>query len=267
MSFRARIPDSRTARLARILATLSLPILVLTGLGNRFGIVGAEALVPLLAIGYLSAVLAATTAVLSLVWIWFSGDRGAANALVALVYAVPAMAILGLFVYSLYVFPQARDIATEPEQPLLFWSSAMPEGANASPTPATVQAAAYPDIAGRVYPLDMARVFGEIENLIAQRGWTVELRQPPFGPGSYGRIEATTRTPLFALRNHVAVHVRQTGEGARVDMRSRSHLGRHDSGRNASRIRAFLADLDDALHGYRDELQTADQSGAQDAGS
>ena len=267
MSFRARIPDSRTARLARILATLSLPILVLTGLGNRFGIVGAEALVPLLAIGYLSAVLAAAAAILSLVWIWFSGDRGAGNALAAIVYALPALTLLGLFVYSLYVFPQVSDIATEPDEPMLFWSSAMPEGANGSPTPASVQTAAYPDLGGRTYPLDMARVFAQIESLIAARRWSVELRQPPFGPGSYGRIEATARSPLFALRNHVAIHVRQTDEGARVDMRSRSHLGRHDSGRNAARIRAFLADLDDALHGYRDEVQTADQAGAQDAGS
>ncbi len=267
MSVRVKIRQSPTARMARILATLSLPVLVLTGLGNRFGIVGPEALVPLLAIGYLCAVLALAAAVLSLVWIWFSGDRGTGNAMVAIVYATPALAIFGLFVYALYVFPQARDIATDPDDPLLFWSSAMPANANATPTPAAIQTAAYPDIAGRVYPLDMARVYAEIEALLAQKGWAVELRQPPFGPGSYGRIEATAMSPLFAFRNHVAIHVRQIDAGARVDMRSRSHLGRHDAGRNASRIRSFLAGLDKALHGYRDEVQTANQAGEGETGS
>jgi uncharacterized protein (DUF1499 family) len=70
---------------------------------------------------------------------------------------------------------------------------------------------------------------------------------PPQGPVDMLIIEATARTPVFGFLDDVAIRLRDTAEGTRVDMRSASRLGEHDLGQNMRRIRAFLADLDSAL--------------------
>ena len=43
--------------------------------------------------------------------------------------------------------------------------------------------------------------------------------------------------------NDVVIQVEAIGSGSRIDVRSRSRMGRSDLGANAERIRAFLARL------------------------
>src|SRR6202030_4783468 len=62
-----------------------------------------------------------------------------------------------------------------------------------------------------------------------------------------GLIEAIARTPILGFRDDVAVRVRATHEGARIDVRSASRYGRHDLGANAARVRSLIDDIDDAL--------------------
>jgi uncharacterized protein (DUF1499 family) len=52
---------------------------------------------------------------------------------------------------------------------------------------------------------------------------------------------ATTR--WFGFKDDVAIRISPAGAGSRVDMRSRSRVGRSDLGANARRIREFLARL------------------------
>jgi hypothetical protein len=49
----------------------------------------------------------------------------------------------------------------------------------------------------------------------------------------------------MGFRDDIAIRIRQTGQGSRVDVRSASRYGRHDFGTNAARVRALLADVDD----------------------
>jgi hypothetical protein len=51
----------------------------------------------------------------------------------------------------------------------------------------------------------------------------------------------------LGFRDDVAVRVRATQEGARIDIRSASRYGRHDLGANAARVRALIEDIDDVL--------------------
>src|SRR6202030_4829278 len=62
-----------------------------------------------------------------------------------------------------------------------------------------------------------------------------------------GLMEAIARTPILGFRDDVAVRVRATHEGARIDVRSASRYGRHDLGANAARVRALIEDVDDVL--------------------
>ncbi|MEP5930010.1 MAG: DUF1499 domain-containing protein, partial [Nitratireductor sp.] len=105
---------------------------------------------------------------------------------------------------------------------------------------AEVQRGAYP---GAV-PLEVARpakeVFVLALDLVRARGWKVIAEAP-----DEGRIEAEARSLLYGFVDEVAVRITEMENGARVDMRSRSRLGRIDRGVNARRIEIFLADLKD----------------------
>jgi len=58
-----------------------------------------------------------------------------------------------------------------------------------------------------------------------------------------GRLEATATTSWFAFKDDVVIRVTPAAAGSRVDIRSKSRVGRSDLGANARRIRAFLAEL------------------------
>jgi hypothetical protein len=71
-----------------------------------------------------------------------------------------------------------------------------------------------------------------------QRGWSIRRVAP-----TQGLLTAVAVTPLVRFRDDLTVRVRPTAAGSRVDMRSRSRLGRDDLGANAARIRRYLRDL------------------------
>ena len=54
---------------------------------------------------------------------------------------------------------------------------------------------------------------------------------------------ATDRTRWFGFRDDIVVRIRPEGAGSRVDVRSASRVGRSDIGKNAERVREFLAKL------------------------
>jgi hypothetical protein len=62
-----------------------------------------------------------------------------------------------------------------------------------------------------------------------------------------GRIEATATSLLFGFKDDVVVRIASAPDGTKVDIRSKSRVGRHDIGMNAKRIRAFLAKLEAAV--------------------
>ena len=56
-----------------------------------------------------------------------------------------------------------------------------------------------------------------------------------------GRLEAVAETPIFGFRDDIAIRVRPTAAGSRIDVRSKSRDGRGDLGANARRIRNYMA--------------------------
>ena len=65
-------------------------------------------------------------------------------------------------------------------------------------------------------------------------GWDIVASDPPAG-----RIEATDTTFWFGFKDDVVIRIRPQGSGARLDVRSKSRVGRSDVGANAARIRRF----------------------------
>jgi hypothetical protein len=99
---------------------------------------------------------------------------------------------------------------------------------------------AYPSLlGGLVLPLPPEKVFALAQATArAQARWTLGRVDP-----AAHLLTAVAVTQLLGFKDDVTVRVRRDGSGSRVDVRSRSRVGRDDLGTNASRIRHFLGEL------------------------
>ena len=60
-------------------------------------------------------------------------------------------------------------------------------------------------------------------------------------------IEATHKSRWFGFIDDISIRIAPVENGTRVDVRSKSRVGRSDLGANVKRIRAFQADLQERL--------------------
>ena len=141
--------------------------------------------------------------------------------------------------------PAIHDISTDTDNPPPFvdvlahrrWALNPP--AYEGPAAAAGQRAAYPDIQPLVLPLPRPRVHAAVRDAMREAGWTVVGDAE-----AEGRLEAVAVTPWLRFRDDIVVRLTPLGaDSTRVDMRSKSRIGRSDFGANATRIRRFLARL------------------------
>ncbi|MBN1207895.1 MAG: DUF1499 domain-containing protein [Myxococcaceae bacterium] len=159
---------------------------------------------------------------------------------------------LGLAVVLVVVFPgfasggrpRINDISTDLED-----------------VPAFAQAGALPENKGRdmAYPEEFKPIVRDFYKKLAplrvgappeavfqqalvlareQSGWQVTAVDP-----QTRTFEGVVETRLFRFRDDFVVRVRPDGDGTRVDMRSKSRVGKGDLGANAERIDRFLQAL------------------------
>jgi uncharacterized protein (DUF1499 family) len=103
---------------------------------------------------------------------------------------------------------------------------------------AAQQKRGYPDLGPATFAAPPDRVLAAAEVAARERAWEIVAVVP-----AEGRLEATASTPWFGFKDDVVVRVERAGTGSRVDVRSKSRVGRSDLGVNARRIRDFLAAL------------------------
>lgn len=91
-------------------------------------------------------------------------------------------------------------------------------------------------------PLDVARpvdeVFEAVRRAAEAMGWEIVAVD-----AARGRLEASDTTFWFRFKDDVVVRVTARDTGARVDVRSKSRVGRSDVGKNAERIREYLTEV------------------------
>jgi uncharacterized protein (DUF1499 family) len=106
-----------------------------------------------------------------------------------------------------------------------------------------LQQETYPDIQPLQVELPVQETY-ERALAVAQgmEGWQVTGSDP-----GGARIEAAATSRIFRFVDDVAIGVTPDTDGSRVDVRSRSRMGRSDLGANAQRIRDFLGRLQEAL--------------------
>lgn len=110
----------------------------------------------------------------------------------------------------------------------------------------------YPDLQPRRYAVDSDRVFLAAQEVgHALPGWKLGDIDPR---NRTYRAEVTVALTPFT--DDVWVEVQPDGDGAVVDVRSKSRAGKGDFGVNARRIRAFLTALDEQLGVRGEDTQT-----------
>ena len=168
-----------------------------------------------------------------------------------------AAMVLALPLYDIYVAktsPPIHDITTDISNPPQF-KAVLPLRKDALNSPdyygatkikwngetlsvAQAQRKAYPDIFTVRLLMPPAKLFDRALKAATAMGWHIVAAVP-----AEGRIEATSTSFFFGFTDDIAIRVAQSGQGAKLDIRSESRVGISDVGKNAARIRAYMKEL------------------------
>ena len=199
--------------IALLLSMSALLVLLASGPGARLGLWDWR-----LGLGLLryAAYLGIAAAAVSLAGLLIPRTRARALVL-ALVLGLASLAPPLMFQRQARGVPPINDITTETE--------------NAS----KAQRDAYPDIRPITLAEPPQKAFERALAAAQAMGWEIVARDP-----AAGRIEAVDTTLWFGFKDDVVVRVAAApAGGSRIDVRSKSRVGRGDAGTNARRIRGF----------------------------
>jgi len=254
MARRPSFGDEPMSRLAAWSGRLALFALVVTALSIIILRSGLLEIVPALATfaaALIFAGLAVLLALASFVVIWRQGLAGLGYAVMAMFLGLLLLTYPAYLGYRATRLPAIFDITTDPTNPPRFDALARmrPRERIAYPGAATanLQRAAYPDIAPLQLDVSARIAYDVALALVTKRKWQVVDARLPAPGRREAVIEAVARTPIMGFRDDVVIRVSPAGAGSRVDLRSASRVGTHDFGANASRVRALIEDIDDAV--------------------
>jgi uncharacterized protein (DUF1499 family) len=227
---------------AATLCAAALLLLLLSGPGTRFGAWHFS-----VGLGLLrwAVYLGAAGAVLALVALSAPKLRAGRTAVLvaALVAGLAAVAAPLRFQQLARAVPPIHDITTDLDDPPKFVAvlplraGAPNPAAHAGAAIADQQRQAYPDVQPLLLPVPVAEAFARAHRVAQALGWEIVAAD-----AGAGRVEATATTAWFGFKDDIVVRVAPAGtSGTRVDIRSKSRVGRGDAGANAGRIREFLA--------------------------
>ncbi|MEX2496224.1 MAG: DUF1499 domain-containing protein [Woeseia sp.] len=146
--------------------------------------------------------------------------------------------------------PYIHDITTDTRHPPEFVDIAPLRATAPNPVKypgeetAEQQREAYPHLRPLELDLPPAKAFDRALDTATRQGWEIVAAVP-----EEGRIEATATTFWFGFKDDVVIRVTPAGDGSRIDVRSKSRVGRSDVGANAARIRDFLEDFHPGAEG------------------
>jgi len=244
-------PTSQLAVWARRIAFFSLAATLIAVIVVRSGALEIVPALSTLAGALVLAVVAMLLAVGAAFAIWFEGVGGVREAATAFFIGLALIAYPAFLGVRGYRLPAIYDVTTDPIDPPRFEAIARLRPRDANPVTyaglytAEQQRVAYSDIEPDLTTASPQEAYDAVLKVIVKRKWhVVDARPPQATAPRDGLIEAIARTPILGFRDDVAVRVRATQEGARIDVRSASRYGRHDLGSNAARVRALIDDVD-----------------------
>jgi uncharacterized protein (DUF1499 family) len=237
-----RVPARNTlAWVALGLALLAALMLFLTGPGARFGLWDFRFSFRLMgwaAYAGIAAVLAALAALA------VGRRRGMVLSVVALVIGAIVFLLPWNWRRGAGEYPPIHDITTDFRNPPAFVAIAPLRKDAPNPVEymgdsiSRIQYKAYPDIQPLMLAMPVDSAFVNALVTAREMGWELvdQSRQE-------GRIEATATTAWFGFKDDVVIRVTSGSGISRVDVRSKSRVGRGDVGENAKRVREYLRRL------------------------
>jgi uncharacterized protein (DUF1499 family) len=238
----AERPLSRFALAAFALALLAGLMVLAAGPGTRAGWWDFRMGFNLLKWGAYLGILAAVVCLAAAVRAWRMNGRWLALAGVAI--ALAAVLVPWSFRRGAMGAPPIHDITTDTRNPPAFVAVAPLRADAPNPvayegeTIAEQQRRAYPDLQPVMMTAPLSVVFDDALAAAQQMGWEIVDSNR-----EQGRIEATATTTWFGFKDDVVIRVMPASGVSRVDVRSKSRVGRGDAGANAARIRGYLERL------------------------
>jgi uncharacterized protein (DUF1499 family) len=215
-------------RIALALAILAVVLLAASGLGVRaglwpfrvgFGMFAGAMLAGLGAVGVASVALAVPRL-----------RRPRSTLIVGLLVGAASAAVPLDHLRRVKTLPYINDITTDTQKPPQF-SPPKPYEAHF----AELQGIGYPQLRALELAATPAQAFARAREALHAMGLDIVAADE-----REGRIEAVATTRWFGFKDDVAVRISPAGTGSRLDVRSKSRLGRSDLGTNAKRIQELL---------------------------
>lgn len=185
------------------------------------------------------------------VWQRPKGGKGLTLALSALCGLLAALIPLHQL-YTARSVPEIHDISTDLHNPPAF-VDILPLRAQAPNPPeysgaqaAELQRQAYPNVKPLVLNAPLQEVYQQAQTVAKQLGWQLIATDQK---QNTARIEASDTTYWFGFTDDVVVRLQTHEQGTRVDVRSKSRVGKSDVGKNAERIENFLHLLNSEVAG------------------
>lgn len=236
-----------TGRWVLALAFMAGVVLILSGPGARFGLWDFRFGFQLMR---WAVYLAGASAALALILLFFKQQRRTSSA--ALISALILAGVTAYIPWSQLQkarsLPRIHDISTDVVDVPAFVDiaplrmDAPNPVAYAGPETAEQQQQAYPDIQTYLSTTNVQTTFEASLGVVQSMGWTLVSANV-----SEGRIEASDTTFWYGFIDDVVIRIRAEGDQTEVDIRSKSRVGMSDVGKNAERIRAFFAELEQRL--------------------
>ena len=220
--------------LALVLALVALAMLAISGPSVRFDLWSYRTGLETFRWGAYVGIAAMVVAILALV-IPTSRRRGVVTPVVALAIGAAAFGVPFKFQQTARSVPRINDITTDTANPPKYMTTAR---AYPGEEFARLQHAAYPDIAPVMLAVPPREAFERAVKAAESIGWEVVGRD-----AAAGTLEAVDTTKWFGFKDDIAVRVTAADSGSRIDVRSKSRVGRNDIGTNARRIRAYVERL------------------------
>lgn len=249
----AALPERRVspaAEWARRLSGFALVLLLISGLGHRYGLVETVALFWLLGLVFVLAMLGLGLAVVGFQRLWDHGEKAGRASLAATVLSLLVLSPYLFGAYLVVARPPLTDISTDLHEPPQFLLAPRSRSGGMNPIlpigeeAAELQMRHYPEVSGRRYEASMDRVLNAVRAVVAAHGWRPLRPLPAELDATEFSFEAEAPTWLLRFPADAALRLTDEGESVFVDMRLSARYGGNDLGYGARRIRAFMAALD-----------------------
>jgi uncharacterized protein (DUF1499 family) len=235
---------------SRRVALFTLQLALLALVLHRFAALPTPVTLNLFATALAGAAIAILLGLIAFVIIWRKGRSGAWSAAAGVLFSLLLFAWPAAYLPFFLALPPINDITTDPVAPPRFIASAKQRTPDANavnyggPAVAGQQAAHYADIRPIVVLRPVNQTLEAVQDAVRRMRWRIIAEDPPLGKGRPGYIEAIDRTLVLGFTDDIVIRIDGDQRETRIDVRSASRYGRHDLGRNASRVRAFLKEVE-----------------------